>query len=75
MTAPYPMLKSGLFMETVRCGEVVYGCGLRSKGQNFTKNLRFFVNGNAIIESIYVDNLYGFDGENNRESTRRSFAG
>jgi hypothetical protein len=41
MTAPYPMPKFGHFTRTVRSSEAVYGCGLRSKGQNFTKNLKF----------------------------------
>ena len=52
MTALYLMLKFGHFMRTVRSGDTVYGYGSRSKRQNFTKNLKFFVTKKAIIESI-----------------------
>ena len=43
MMVPYPMLRFGHFTKTVSCSNVVYGRGLRSEGQNFTQNLRFFV--------------------------------
>jgi len=43
MMAPYPMLKYGHFTGTVPSGKAVYGCGLKTKVQNFTKNLKYFV--------------------------------
>ena len=52
MKAPYLMLKYGHFTGAVRSGEMVYGYGSRSKGQDFTKNLKFFGNKKAIIETI-----------------------
>jgi len=52
MTVPYPMLKFGRFMRTVRSGKAVYGCGLRTKWQNFAKNKQFFVIRFTIMESI-----------------------
>jgi hypothetical protein len=49
MTVPYQMPKYGPFTGTVRSGEMVYGCGLRSKRQDFAQNLKNFRHQNVKI--------------------------